>query len=227
MTVVIILLNMVAIFAEHQIKIIMKKLATIILISVLCSTVSFAQDEGSGDNGISFGAKAGVNFASLTGDDADELNLEGRTSFQIGGVVNIPVSEVFAVQPEVLYSGQGFTLEETIAIDDFEETVDGTGKLDYINVPILADFTVAEGFSLQVGPQVGFVITDEFEADGETESLDAESVDFSAVFGAQYRTSVGVFFQARYALGLTNVATEDDFEAKNGVFSLVAGWFFN
>ncbi|NNK55661.1 MAG: PorT family protein [Flavobacteriaceae bacterium] len=191
----------------------MKKILMLAAIAVLSFTTAQAQ-------GVSFGAKAGVNFASLTGDDADMLELEGRTGFHIGAVANISISELFAVQPEIVYSTQGFTLEEM--------GVEGTGKLDYINIPVMADFTVAEGFSLQGGPQIGINVTDEFEAEGETETLDAESTDFGAAIGAQYRSALGLFVQARYTIGLSNVAgdDEDDVDLKNGVISISAGWFF-
>jgi len=173
---------------------------------------------------VSFGPKVGVNFASLTGDDADMLNLDGRTSLHFGAAVNIGISELFAVQPEVVYSAQGFTLEEM--------GIEGTGKLDYINIPVLADFTIIEGLSLQGGPQIGINITDEFEVDGETESLDAESTDIGAAIGAQYRSPLGLFVQARYTIGFSNVAGDDedidgsDVDLKNGVFGVSVGWFF-
>jgi hypothetical protein len=163
---------------------------------------------------VKFGAKAGVNFASLSGDDAD--GLDGRTTFHIGGVVRIGISEKFAVQPELVYSSQGFTFSEF--------GIDVTGKLDYINLPIMADFTVAEGFSLQAGPQIGFNITDKVEAEGESESLDAESIDFGLALGAQFKMETGLFFQARYAMGLSDVASDGDI--KNSVLSVSVGFFF-
>ena len=173
-----------------------------------------AQDKPTSGDGVSFGVKVGINFASVSGDDVD--NFDGRTGINIGGVVNIPVSEKFSVQPELVYSSQGFTGEES--------GIDYTGKLDYINVPILADFKFGDGFSLQAGPQIGFNITDKIEAEGESESIDAESIDFGGVLGAQYRMKTGLFFQARYALGFSDIV--EDADAKNGVLSISVGYFF-
>tara|TARA_R110001583_G_scaffold22784_3_gene85049 strand:+ start:18984 stop:19154 length:171 start_codon:yes stop_codon:yes gene_type:complete len=51
---------------------------------------------------VHFGIKAGVNFASLGGDDSD--GLDGLTSILFGGVVDIGVTEKFSVQPELVYS---------------------------------------------------------------------------------------------------------------------------
>ena len=203
----------------------MKNVCLIAVLTVFAMSYSFAQDDQEGSSssqGVNFGVKAGVNFASLTGDDTDDL--DGRTSFHAGGAVNIPISELFAFQPEVIYSAQGFTLSEEEEGMDIEIT----GKLDYINVPILADFTLAEGFSLQAGPQVGFNITKEFEADGFSEEIpDVESVIFDAAVGAQYRLPLGLFFQARYVFGISNASSADDTDAKNSVASVSAGWFFN
>lgn len=181
---------------------------------ILCAAIAAFGLSNVNAQEVKFGAKAGVNFASLSGDDAD--GLDGRTSFHIGGVVNIGISEKFAVQPELVYSSQGFTFSES--------GVDVTGKLDYINLPVLADFTVANGFSIQAGPQVGFNITDKVEAEGESESLDAESIDFGAAFGAQYKMETGLFFQARYSLGFSEVIK--DVDVKNNVISLSVGYMF-
>lgn len=179
------------------------------LFLAICAVFAFsivsAQD-------ISLGAKAGLNLASITGDDAD--GFDGRTSFHFGAVAHIGISEKFAVQPELIYSAQGATADGDV-----------TAKLDYLNLPILADFTVAQGFSLQAGPQIGFNLTDSVEVDGEDfGDLDAEGIDFSLALGAQYKLDSGLFFQARYALGLTDVNSDAD--AKNSNISFSVGYFF-
>jgi hypothetical protein len=200
----------------------MKKLLLFTAVIVLTTTTLEAQE-------ISFGAKAGVNFASAVGNDADDL--DGRTGFNVGAVARIGIGELFAVQPEVVYSAQGYSQD----IDG----VDVTGKLDYINIPVLADFTLADGFSLQGGPQFGINITDEAEFEGTTGSLEAKSFEIGAALGVQYRLPMGVFFQARYVTGLASAL--DDIEVdlgelgmttierdvKNSVISLSVGYFFN
>ncbi|NNK70910.1 MAG: PorT family protein [Flavobacteriaceae bacterium] len=186
----------------------MKRLVLVAVLALFCFSGVQAQ--------VNFGAKAGVNFANLNGDDADELDPNSRTSFNLGAVVEIPVSDAFSVQPEVLFSGQGATVDA--------EGDEATFKLDYINIPVLADFQVADGFSIQAGPQLGFNIGDDLEFNGETESTEAESIDFGAAFGAQYQMATGLLIQARYALGLSDVY--EDADVKNGVFSISVGWMF-
>ncbi|HZW76961.1 MAG TPA: outer membrane beta-barrel protein [Flavobacteriaceae bacterium] len=55
---------------------------------------------------IRLGAKAGVNLSNLIIKDADPKP-DMFTSFHLGGVVEIPITETFSVQPEILYSAQG------------------------------------------------------------------------------------------------------------------------
>jgi hypothetical protein len=192
----------------------MKKIILFTAIAMFAFTTTNAQ-------GISFGAKAGLNLASVTGDGSD--GVDGRTAFHVGAVVNIEFSELFALQPEVLYSAQGFS--QNVDLGDLG-MIESTLKLDYIIVPVLADITIIEGLSLQGGPQFGFNITSELEAGGETGDVDGvETVDIAAAIGAQFKLPLGLFFQARYVAGLTEIVDGGDF--KNSNISVSVGWFFN
>lgn len=180
----------------------MKKLLLSAVIAVFAMSNLNAQE-------VKFGAKAGVNFASLGGDDSD--GLDGRTSFHVGGVAEIGISEKFAVQPELVYSSQGFSVD------------DENLKLDYINLPILAKFFVAEGFSIEVGPQIGFLIS--ADAEGEDVKDLFKSTDFSGALGLGYKLESGLNFAARYNLGLGSVV-DGDGDLKNNVIQLSVGYMF-
>lgn len=191
----------------------MKKLLLFAAIVVFGFTTGYTQT--------SFGVKAGVNLASLSGDDADDL--DGHTTMHIGGVANIGITELFSVQPELLYSRQGFK----------DKDAGRTGFLDYITVPVMADFKVAEGLSLQGGPQIGIninAIVDDDNAGGEVDINNVESLDIGVGIGAQYKLPAGLFLQARYMAGLNNVFEEiegESLKAKNSVISVSVGWFFD
>ena len=159
-----------------------------------------------------FGAKAGLNFASLDGDGIE--GLDSRTGFHLGLVAELPVSKRFSVQPEVLYSAQGATTSD-----------DRTFKLDYVNVPLMGKIYVVEGLSIELGPQVGINVTSKEESGSEKEEIeDIETLEFSAALGAGYRFAGNLFFQARYIWGI-NPAWEFR-ELKNRVFQLSAGYKF-
>ncbi len=143
-----------------------------------------------------------------------EIDLDSRTSFHLGLIGEIMVAENFSVQPEVFYSAQG------------AKSDDVTLQLDYVSVPIMAKYFVAEGLSLEAGPQVAFNVKAQWEMDGETEDIDdVESVNFGAGLGLGYQLPQGIFFQARYNLGFSEIVQDSDM--KNNVMQLSVGYFFN
>ena len=182
----------------------MKKLIIITAFAVFGFNTSNAQD-------LSFGVKAGVNFATFTGDDSAEAN--GLTSFHVGGVLNIGITDKFSVQPELLYSGQG----SDSRLGDF--------KLDYINIPLLAKFMVVDGLSLEAGPQIGFLTSAKLKG-GDIKDF-VKGTDFSGVVGAGYLLDSGLNFAARYNFGFSNNAETDlNIDLKNAVFQLSVGYMF-
>ncbi|MBA6152561.1 porin family protein [Gelidibacter maritimus] len=165
-----------------------------------------------------FGAKAGVNFANFGGDDADDL--DGRTAFHVGGVANFGISELFSVQPELLYSAQG--VEQTF------EGVTGKVQVDYLNLPVLAKFMVADGLSIEAGPQVGFLLSAKAKGGEETRDITDElkGTDFSGVIGLGYQMESGLNFGARYNLGFSNIAEINEVDLKNNVIQVSVGFMF-
>ncbi|QLE00465.1 PorT family protein [Galbibacter sp. BG1] len=197
----------------------MKNYFFIAIALVAFSFSSHAQD-------IRLGAKGGFNFANFRGDDADDA--EVRTSFFVGGLAEFKFSEKFAFQPEILYSSQG-------AEGDFGGEDNIKAKLGYINFPLMGKYFVTDAFSVEVGPQVGVLVSKEWEANGDDSSLSVDpddfykDIDFGLNFGVGYEFSNGIFLTGRYNLGLSNVVDDGDdfdFEQKNGVWQVGAGFFF-
>ncbi len=191
----------------------MKKLFLFAAVAVFGFTSVNAQE-------VTFGAKAGLNMASISGDDTSDL--KAKTSFHVGAVAEIAISDEFSVQPELLYSAQGAKADEG----------DGELKLTYINLPIMAKYYVAEGFSIEAGPQVGFLMSaDESDGDNDDDIKDVTSgIDFGANFGVGYKMESGLNFAARYNVGLGNIwdfEGSDDYKNTNSVIQVSVGYFFN
>lgn len=170
---------------------------------------------------VKFGAKAGLNLASVIGDETD--GLDSRTYFHLGLLGEIVISDKFSLQLELLYSAQG-------AKESFEG-IDIDLKLDYINLPIMAKFYVADGFSLELGPQVGFLMSAKAEGEGESEDIKdfVKGIDFGANFGVGYKMESGLNFGARYNLGFSNINDgegSDEFKNQNSVIQISVGYFF-
>lgn len=206
----------------------MKKIILITVLALFCFKAN-AQDEPTNSSDISFGLKGGLNFSLITGDGTD--NFDGRVAFHVGGVVEFQISDKFSVQPELLYSAQGD-----------KGTFDGMDiefNIDYLNLPVMAKYYVSEGFSLEAGPQVGFLLS--AKAEGGGVSLDIKDlikgVDFGLGFGLGYKMDNGLNFSGRYIVGVTNFVESNgslldqpietgDSKNHNNVFQLSIGYFF-
>ena len=198
----------------------MKKL---LLLTVIClmSIISISAQN--------FGVKAGLNFASISGDDAEDF--DGRTSFHIGAYTEFEISESFSFQPELLYSSQG--AKSSFSEDGFD--VDMDIKLNYLNIPLMAKYYFSDGFNFEFGPQIGFLLSAEAEVSfagvSETEDIkdDLKGTDFGLNFGLGYKLESGLNFGLRYNLGLSKLDDSDEMEEsdiKNGVFQISLGYSF-
>lgn len=190
---------------------------------------------------VTFGAKAGLNFSNA---DITDANMDSKTSIHLGVTAEFKISETLSIQPELLYSAQGAKESDSEQDGDFLSSAETTYKLNYILLPVMAKLYVAEGLSLEAGPQIGFLTSAELEVDStykdlidnssETVSVTTDikeafkSIDFGLNFGLGYKLDSGLNFGVRYNLGLSNIVDEgsDDYEIKNRVFQLSVGYTF-
>ena len=145
-----------------------------------------------------------------------------RPSFYIGGLVEIKVREKFSVQPEIVYSSQG---------TKFKSDSNFSLQLDYINIPVMMKYLVTKGFSIEAGPQIGFLTAATF-TDGTVTVTDKDNfstTDFSLGFGAGYDITENFNLGVRYNAGLTKVnknSTPGFSDIKNSVFQIGAAYKF-
>jgi opacity protein-like surface antigen len=146
---------------------------------------------------VKFGAKAGMNLANLSGDISDN---KMKVGFNVGGLVNIPVSENLSVQPEILYSAEGTKFGGSSTVDL---------NLGYVNIPVMLKYS-STGFYGEVGPQLGILASAKYKSGSSSASAkdDINSTNFGVAFGAGYELSSGLGFGARYSLGLSNIAKD-------------------
>jgi hypothetical protein len=146
-------------------------------------------------NNVEFGIKAGINAANFKIDPS--FNSDSRIGLHLGALAHIHVSEHFAVQPELMLSGQGA---------DYGE--DNEDKFTYLNLPILAQVMFGDGFRVQTGPQAGLLVDAKSENGNAEADIDNnfKRGDFSWAFGAGWLSHSGLGFDARYNLGITNIS---------------------
>ena len=190
----------------------MKKISLTAVV-MLASVASYAQQAV---GTFTLQPKIGMNVASLTKCDG----CDPRIGLAAGVEAEYQATDIFSVSAGLIYSMQGNKAKE--------EGVTLTTKLDYINIPILANVYVTKGLAVKLGVQPAFNVSDKQKLSGgkasvEAEDVGAESFDFSIPVGLSYEYN-NVVFDARYNFGVTNIA--DGGDSKNSVFQFTLGYKF-
>ena len=174
------------------------------------------------------GPVAGLNIATFGGEDAEGVS--SRTAFLVGAFAAFQMSPKFLLEPSVLYTQKGGQV-------DFDENVNGTIKLTYIQVPLLARYRLGSGKvvpNLILGPAVGFKTSCkgsasqgaiEINVDCDEADLQVSGTDFSLIGGAGLEVSK-FMFSVRYDYGMSSLASDGDTKIYNRTFSVVAQYGF-
>ena len=198
----------------------MKKLA-LSLVALMFATSVFAMN-------FSVGAKGNIGIATTiqSYDDEPVDDILPVFSGSIGGVFGIQFTEMFALEPEVMFHfGNGFSMENEM----YGKTVKYSYNWTTLEIPVMfkAKFAVGNGhFAVAVGPQFNFLLGDinvKYECDGNTET-DSYSADGFNIFtlgigaGVEYGLPVGpgdLVFGVRWQMDLTNVKDDSDYQVRN------------
>lgn len=151
-------------------------------IALLAFGLTNAQD------GASFGVKGGLDIVSYKVPGSIEFDeeegfvttgsvSESATGFFVGGFVEFGIADKFTLQPGLNY--------HTASKDGF--------KLDFISIPVLAKYEIAEKFNLMAGPSMFYSL----------ESDDQDKTRFNFDIGASYNFTDKFFIEPRYSAGLT------------------------
>jgi hypothetical protein len=181
--------------------------ASVVLLAALilgCAPGAAAQE-------VSFGAKGGVAFSTLSFDPDSELSYDLRAGIVAGGFVAFPIGSRLTIQPEGLFVQKGARIDYLGAA--------ATIELDYLEIPVLVKYRIAGGpersFHALAGPSIAFKVASSASAsfggstiDRSTDE-DVESLDYGVVAGAGI--DAGRFtIDGRFTFGLANINKEDD-----------------
>ena len=175
----------------------MKFLIGLMTVILITGGIASAQHGNTPPGHVNLGIKGGLNYFNVHNDDGTKY--DSRFGYHFGLLGHIHFDNHFAIQPEIVYSAQGA-----------KNTIDnGSTKynLDYINAPVLFQYMFDNGFRLQAGPQVGFLIGAKSKNNDVTDIKDNyKPIDFSVSIGASYIfPPTGFGIDARYNLGLSNI----------------------
>lgn len=203
-----------------------KKLTTSALSLLLIATIGLFQQTNA-QSPVDFGIKGGLNFANLAGSDDD---LDSRTGIHAGLVIDftLPLLPI-GIESGIYYSQKGAEVSF--------EGITATGKLDYIEVPVMAKISVGPPgpFAPHIiaGPYAAYNVKSELDDPMEsTDMSDATTdIDFGGVIGLGADLNLGltkVNVQARYSRGFVDINDNgfDEDGEYNSVFSISAGIMF-
>lgn len=199
----------------------MKKLLLLATVFIASAT-AFAQHEvGS----LTIQPKVGLSIANLT--DADDA--DPRLGLAFGAEFEYQITNKFSMSAGALYSMQGAKSSADVSGVNAKMTA----KMDYINIPILANVYVAEGLAVKVGIQPGFNVSSKYKVSAQGTDIsgnlsdmdmDIKTLDFSIPIGVSYEVNNFVI-DGRYNLGVTKVT--DGGDSKNSVFQFTVGYKFD
>jgi Outer membrane protein beta-barrel domain len=212
----------------------MRKL-TLTLFAVLCAA-SLSPAAGK----ITFGVKAGMLSANMLTASTD-VAWSAKWGITGGAFVSFALSDMFAIQPEVLYSPKG----AQYSVTDGTTTITATVFAPYIDVPLLLKVFLPTGSSEGVrpvvfaGPYIGFkagtgklktdiVYSGQHDTSEET-LTNLKSTDFGVVLGAGAEfplDTMKILLDVRWGTSLSTISTEGD-NTKNKVWTFLLGLSFN
>lgn len=170
--------------------------------------------------------KAGINISTITGSGSDKKSKVGLVA---GAEFEYGVAQNFDITAGVLYSMEGAKIG------------DAKFNMDYINIPILANYYVVPGLAVKAGIQPAFNVRKKASYNGNTVNIDDVMNAVLDWAGAGVETGVKTFnlsipvglsyeyqsfvLDARYNIGVTKLFKNAD-QGRNSTFSITLGYKF-
>lgn len=167
---------------------ILKKYVLFLFLFTIIISQSKAQD-------FNMGVKGGLNHSKTIAPGDDPFS--ARTSFHAGIFAEIPIRGKFSFHPEILFSSQGGKIEyNRLNINDPSLNNNYgvvVAKEDYLLIPLITRFNFNQNISLELGPQVGFVVSG------------GSFIDYGPTLGVGWDLPSNFTIQFRSYLGVSNV----------------------
>ncbi len=193
----------------------MKKLLFFVWGLGIC-TVASAQ------TGFGWGIKGGLNITGITNTDEGQ----SKTGFVVGAFADYRFTRKIAFSVDALYSRQGISFGKT-------EGIRTKYRINYLNLPILANYYILEGVAIKAGIQPGFLLSGKqvSKGSGYTNKTDISGSlhgsDFAIPVGISFDCPFGIILEARYNIGVTDIADDKSLGIGcNSVFALTVGYRF-
>lgn len=147
------------------------------------------------------GLKAGPQISTIDGKNVEDTDYVW--GYNVGGMLEAPLSRNFYLQPEFLFVLKG--TEDT-------NTPDPLTTL-YLEVPIFLKLQIKEAFNIHLGPYAGLLLNSKKGHDDWEDLLN--NFDYGLGAGIGYRIADRITLDLRYMYGLNEVYEDDLPESVN------------
>ncbi len=156
-------------------------------------------------NKFALGIKLGQNFSSVNNVNVDH----NAASFHIGAAAQIGVGSSFSIAPEVILTQTKLESNPSVLeLLNNNALKPETYHLNYIAIPVLAQYKVFKSFIVQAGPQYSILLDQ--KKDGKEAAREAfETGEFAIVGGAKLDLN-GFFLYGRYVIGMNNIRSANE-----------------
>ena len=157
-----------------------------------------------------FGIKTGINLSKETKTEVErqvqDFDKEFRKGFHIGGILTYSINKKLELEGNLMYSQQGYK-EHLFSIEN-NRTIYSI-RSNYINLPIAIKYYPLEHLYIEMGSQIGFLISKKHKIQGEGNitkyiPLKPNHIDLSLFCGLGYKFSNNILLEARYIHGINN-----------------------
>ena len=177
----------------------MRKMMMIAVMAAFCLTANAQANMRHSAGSVTFQPMVGFSSGYLRGEYSTDNgtvkydNNKSRTGITIGAEAEYYTSTPWlSISAGVIYQQLGWELKSNY-----------DAKVDYINIPILANFYVLKGFALKIGLQPGFVVN--AKTDGVSFKDDCNTFNLALPVGISYEFKNGITLDLRGAASMTKL----------------------
>ncbi len=199
-----------------------------------------------------FGVKAGYALSNISISGAEEgEKFDAKHTFYVGAVAEYKFTESLALQGEVVYAPLG--AKKSIKEEYDKYYVEATSKINLgtLLVPVSLKYYVTPRIAFNGGLDFGIILSKKLKVDvdhnipsefldyvegkvGDLKGVEEDlkdvinTLNLAPFIGVEYNMNSGLFLDARYNFGLSNLAkeTEDDAKTTNSFLQVGVGYKF-
>lgn len=194
----------------------MKKMMMMLVVAMAALTAS-AQNTLRENGTFTLQPKVGVGFGVLSGSWTSAPGVDKKT--RVGLIAGVEgeyyINSWFSAAVGVNYAQQGWKFKGG--------DVKTTTKLDYLNVPIVANFYVTPGLALKTGVQMGFLMSAKQESTDIKDNCNKLNISIPIGISGEYNDFV---FDARYNIAVSKVNKHGDDSRRSDLITLTIGYKF-